>query len=95
VMEDALIDLFFTTLPLLVLAGVAGQWLALKRFEGSWRLAAWVPILGMGAAVAVGVLGAMAGSNLAPIWIVFALPPCLLWLAGLWLLRGLATLAGA
>jgi hypothetical protein len=37
----------------------------------------------------------MAGSNLAPIWIVFALPPCLLWLAGLWLLRGLAALARA
>jgi hypothetical protein len=41
------------------------------------------------------VLGAQAGSNLAPIWIVFAVPLCLLWLAGLWLLRGVASLIGA
>ena len=91
-MEDAIIEGFFMTLPLLVLAGVVGQWLALRRFEGGWRLAAWVPVVGMGAAVGVGVLGAMAGSNLAPIWIVFALPLCLVWLAGLWLLRGVAAL---
>ena len=44
----------------------------------------------MGAAAAVGVLGGLAGSNIAPIWIVFALPPCLLWLGALWLLRGLS-----
>ena len=31
----------------------------------------------------------------APIWIVFALPLCLLWLAGLWLARGIARLVGA
>jgi hypothetical protein len=46
----------------------------------------------MGVALAVAVLGVAAGSNLAPIWVVFALPPCLLWLAGLWLARGLAAL---
>lgn len=93
-MEDAIIDGFFIALPLLVIGGLVAQWQALRRFEGGWRLAAWVPVVAMGAAVAVGVLGAMAGSNLAPIWIVFALPLCLLWLAGLWLLRGLAALAG-
>ena len=62
---------------------------------GAWRLAAWVPVAAMAAAVAVAVLGSLAGSNLAPIWIVFALPLCLVWLAGLWLLRGLAALLSA
>jgi len=89
-MEDAIIDLFFVAMPLLVIGGLVAQWQALRRFEGGWRLAAWVPVAVMGAAVAVAVLGVMAGSNLAPIWIAFALLPCLLWLAGLWLLRAMA-----
>jgi hypothetical protein len=92
-MEDALIDGFFMTMPLLLIGGVAAQWLALRRFDGGWKLAAWVPFALMGAALAVAVLGVMAGSNLAPIWVVFALPLCLLWLAGLWMLRGIAALA--
>ena len=94
-MEDALIDGFFVAMPLLLIGGLVAQWQALQRFEGGWRLAAWVPVAAMGAAVAVGVLGGMARSNLAPIWIVFALPPCLLWLAGLWLLRGLKAFVGS
>ena len=91
-MEDALIELFLGALPVLVIGGLAGQWLALRRFEGGWRLAAWIPVLSMGAAIAAGVFGAIAGSNLAPIWIVFALPQCLLWLAGLWLVRAIVVL---
>lgn len=92
-MRDALIDGLFMALPLLLLGGLAAQWLALRRFDGGWKLAAWVPVAAMGVAVAVAVLGVMAGSNLAPIWVVFALPLCLLWLAGLWLLRGIAAFA--
>lgn len=94
-MEDAIFDLFFAAMPLLLIGGIVAQWLALRRFEGGWRLAAWVPVAVMGAALAVAVLGVAAGSNLAPIWVVFALPVCLLWLAGLWLARGLAALAHA
>ena len=93
-MMDAIVDLFVMGMPLLLIAGLVAQWQALRRFEGGWRMAAWVPALAMGAAVAVAVLGSLAGSNLAPIWIVFALPPCLLWLAALWLLRGLCAWAG-
>ena len=92
---DAIVELFFVALPLLVIGGLFAQWRALRRFEGGWLLAAWVPVVAMAAAVAVGVLGAMAGSNLAPIWIVFALPPCLLWIGGLWLVRLLAGRADA
>jgi hypothetical protein len=94
-MEDAIIDLFLASMPLLLIGGIAAQWMALRRFRGGWRLAAWVPVAVMGAAVSVAVFGVMAGSNIAPIWIVFALPPCLLWLAGLWLLRALAALTRA
>jgi hypothetical protein len=89
-MTDMLIDAFFVALPLLIIGGVVMQWQALRRFSGGWRLAAWVPAVTMGIAVAVAVAGSLAGSNLAPIWIVFALPLCLVWLAVLWLLRGLA-----
>jgi uncharacterized membrane protein len=91
-MEDALIDGLFMASPLLIVGGLVAQWQALRRFEGLWRLAAWVPAAAMGAALAAAVLGVVAGSNLAPIWVVFALPPCLLWLAALWLLRGIARL---
>ena len=94
-MEDAIFDLFFAAMPLFLFGGIAAQWFALRRFRGGWRLAAWVPVAVMGAAVAVAVLGVMAGSNLAPIWVVFALPLCLIWLAGLWLARGLAALVRA
>ena len=93
-MVDAIVDLFVMGMPLLLIAGLVAQWQALRHFEGGWRMAAWVPALAMGAAVVVAVLGSLAGSNLAPIWIVFALPPCLLWLTALWLLRGLCAWAG-
>lgn len=92
-MSDAIIEGLFGALPLLVLAGLVAQWQSLRRFEDGWRVAAWVPVTGMGVAVAVAALGVMAGSNLAPIWIVFALPLCLLWLGALWLLRAVAALA--
>lgn len=89
-MEDALLDLFLLGLPLWLIGGIVLQVKALRRFGGGWRVAAWIPALAMGAAVAVAVLGSLAGSNLAPIWIVFALPFCLAWLVVLWLARALA-----
>ncbi len=86
-MPDAVLDLFFVALPLLLIGGIVLQVQALRRFEGGWKLAAWVPALARGAALAVAVLGSLAGSNLAPIWVVFAIPPCLAWLLGLWIAR--------
>jgi hypothetical protein len=38
----------------------------------------------MGAAVAIAVLGVIAGSNLSPIWVVLALPLCISWIVLLW-----------
>ena len=45
-------------------------------------------------AIAVGVLGGLAGANMAPMWIVVALPLCTLWIVALWAARGVAALLG-
>jgi hypothetical protein len=76
---------------------VGGSWLvlqiaALVIFRGTWRKAAWLSAAAMGLAVLVATLGVLAGSNLAPIWVVFALPVCLTWLVALWIIRGVARL---
>jgi hypothetical protein len=75
------------------LAG-AGAWLVLQvtavwKLHGGWRVAAWLSAAAMGLAIAVAALGVLAGSNLAPIWVVLALPVCLLWIVMLWILRGM------
>lgn len=66
------------------------QVLALWQLRGGWRKAAWLCAMAMGLAVAVGVLGGLAGSNMAPIWIFLALPVCLAWIGALWIIRGVA-----
>lgn len=73
----------------LVLNGLA-VWL----FRDLWRKAALVPAGLMGLALAVAVLGGLAGSNLAPIWVVFALPLCLALTLLLWLVKGIAWAVG-
>lgn len=80
-----------------VLLGLAIVWLilqglAFRLFAGGWRIAAWVSGGAMLLAVAVAVLGGLAGSNLAPIWIVLALPLCTVWIIGLWIVHGIAAL---
>jgi hypothetical protein len=77
--------------------GAAAVWLVLQvaavwLLDGLWQKAAWLSVFAMGAAIAVAVLGVMAGSNLAPIWVVFALPLCFLWIIALWIIRGVAWL---
>ena len=83
-MVDAVIDFAVNYLPLVLIVALVGggwmQWRALRWYRGGWRIAAWVPALTLGAALAVAVFGSLAGSNLAPIWVVFALPPCLAWI---------------
>ena len=63
---------------------------ALWLFEGMWRKAAPVPAAIMVAALAIAVLGVIGGSNLAPIWVVFAIPVCLVLTVCLWIARGIA-----
>jgi hypothetical protein len=66
------------------------QLLALWQMRGGWRMAAWLSAAAMGLAFVIATLGVLAGSNLAPIWVVFALPVCLAWIVLLWLVRGVA-----
>jgi len=89
-MFDFIFEGLFAAIPLMLIGAIALQVLALKRFTGGWWIAAMVPAVAMGAAIAVAVLGVAAGSNLAPIWVVFAAPPCFLWLAVLWIARVLS-----
>jgi len=74
---------------------VALTWLALQGsalifLDGSWRMAALIPAGAIALAVAVGVLGGLSGANMAPMWVFIALPLCILWLIGLWAIRGIA-----
>lgn len=64
--------------------------LALWLFEGAWRKAALVPAAIMVIASAVAMLGGLGGSNLAPIWVVFAIPVCFVLTICLWIARGVA-----
>ena len=77
------------------LIGGAALWLALNgvavwQLQDIWRKAALVPVAIMGLAVAVAALGVMGGSNLAPIWVVFALPVCLALIVLVWIAKSLA-----
>lgn len=64
---------------------VAALWI----MRGGWRIAAWIPAGAMALALAVAALGVMDGSNLAPIWVVIALPVVLAWIMVLWVVRGI------
>lgn len=64
--------------------------LAIWLFEGAWRKAALVPAAIMAAALAIAVLGVIGGSNIAPVWVVFAAPICFVLTIFLWIARGIA-----
>jgi hypothetical protein len=68
------------------------QVLALWQMRGWWRKAAWLSAAAMGLALAVATLGGLAGSNLAPIWVVLAMPACLVWIVLLWIVHGIASI---
>jgi hypothetical protein len=89
-MEEPGMDPFLLLFPLVPIVWLTLQVLALWTMRGGWRIAAWIPVAVIGSAIVVAVLGVLAGSNLAPIWVVFALPLCLIWIVGLWIVRGAA-----
>lgn len=66
---------------------IAAQVWSLKRLEGGWRKAAWVPAFVMGAALAFSLFALSRGSNLWPIWLILLAPLALIWLAVLMLLN--------
>jgi uncharacterized membrane protein YvlD (DUF360 family) len=85
-MDDPTLTYFLTA----AVGWAALQVVALWTLDGLWRKAAWVSAGAMALAIGIAVLGVLAGSNIAPIWIVLALPVCLLWIGALWVVRGLA-----
>lgn len=56
--------------------------------------AAWLSAALMLLALVVATLGVLSGSDLAPIWVVFAMPVCLAWIVLLWIARGVAWAIG-
>lgn len=78
---------------------VAAAWLVLQvlalwKLDGMWRKAAWLSAALMLLALVVAILGVLSGSDLAPIWVVFAMPVCLGWIVLLWIVRGVAWAIG-
>ena len=67
--------LVFACTPAYLLA----QALAFWRMRGRYRLAFWLPVGAMALVYLVALLGTLAGSNLAPIWVVFASPFALIY----------------
>ena len=80
-MPGGAFDLWFTALPVgyLVLQG-AGLFARREPLRTGARICAGI----MGAVVLFAVLGGLAGSNLAPIWVVLAIPVLTLALVVLW-----------
>ena len=64
---------------------------ALMRFNGLWKTAALIPAALMALATGVTALAVLDGSNLAPIWLIFALPVCLAMIGLLWAIRLIAS----
>jgi hypothetical protein len=60
-------------------AYLALQGFAFWRMRGRYRLAFWLPVGVMALVYLVALLGAAAGSNLAPIWVLFASPFALIY----------------
>ena len=60
---------------------------ALWRWDGWWRIAALAPLLMMTAAVVIMVAGLRAGSNLAPLAVIFSAPVAIVWLGFFWGIR--------
>jgi hypothetical protein len=72
---NALATLLFACTPAYLLA----QGFAFWRMRGRYGRAFWLPVGAMALVYLVALIGAMAGSNLAPIWVVFASPLALIY----------------
>jgi heme A synthase len=67
--------LVFACTPAYLLVQAFAFW----RMRGRYRLAFWLPVGAMALVYLAALLGVMAGSNLAPIWVVFASPLALIY----------------
>jgi hypothetical protein len=88
--EEASMDMFLFGAGLLYLVL---QLASLVLLRGRWRIAAWICAGVMALAIIVGLLGGYGGSNIAPLWIVIALPILAVVLAIMLVVRGIIKLA--
>jgi hypothetical protein len=95
ILEGAVDDDFQTYFLIISVAWAVLQLGALWLMRGGWRWAASLSAAAMGLALAVAVLGGLAGSNIAPIWVFFAMPVCFGWIVIVWAARLLAELVVA
>ena len=72
-------NVFATLLLACTPAYLALQALAFWRMRGRYGIAFWLPVGAMALVYLAALLGALAGSNLAPIWVVFASPLALIY----------------
>lgn len=75
-------DLIFTGAAI---AYLVGQGTALYFMTGKWRIAAFVPLIIFLLAVAVLVFGIFTGANLAGVYMVMAVPLCVIYILLLWI----------
>ena len=72
---DGLATLAIACAPAYLLAQAFAFW----RLRGRYGRAFWIPVWAMALIYLVALLGLLAGSNLAPIWVVFASPLALIY----------------
>lgn len=72
-------DVFATLLIGCTPAYLALQAFAFWRMRSRYGFAFWLPVVAMALVYLAALLGVMAGSNLAPIWVVFASPLALIY----------------
>lgn len=87
--KEAAMDMFFFGAGLLYLLL---QLVSLILLRGRWRIAAWTCAGVMALAIIIGLLGGYSGADMAPLWIVIAMPILGVALAILLVVRGIIKL---
>jgi hypothetical protein len=80
-------DVFFSAVFLGVPVYVVLQWYMLRKWEGGWRIAAFVPLIVMAPLLIYTALAFLAQSNLWPLLLILAAPPAYIYLLVLACLR--------
>jgi hypothetical protein len=86
---DSLGDAIVWAMFLMVPGYFIAQALSTFFLRGGWRKAALVPLILMVPVVAITIFAALAGSNLAPIYLIFIAPFAMIYLLVLFVVRGI------
>lgn len=70
--------------PAAAIAYLVGQGAALYYMRGKWRIAAYVPLTIFLLALGLLIVGIFMGANLAGVYLVMAVPVCLVFILMLW-----------